>query len=132
MHIDKKVYQHKHVIQALTMPTSPNRDYKLGGLGLVFEIDSRLADCFSKRVNEHKLKQLIQAEFKGPQHDYDTCETAFLALGAVDCCWHITTVRKDDGLPEKYEYLKGCGKHLNYKLTIFRAEDFARINEVER
>jgi len=128
--LDISVYLNKHVIEALTMTNSSARDYKLGGLGLVFEVDQRLQDCFKQRINEAKLKALIQREFKGPLHDFDGCIMGYFKIAHLPVCWHITTVNKQSGKPEKFRYLKQCGKHLSYKVTVYRAYDFKLIGEV--
>lgn len=122
--LDISVYINKHVIEALTMINSSTRDYKLGGLGLVFEVDLRLQNCFKQRINEAKLKALIQREFKGPLHSFDSCEMGYFKIAELPVCWHITTINRQSGKPEKYRYLKQCGKHLAYKVTVFRAYDF--------
>lgn len=128
--VDMCVYLYRHVIDALAMLPSAARDYKLGGLGLVFEVDQRLQDCFKKRINEAKLKALIQQEFKGPLHELDTCVTGYLKIGELPICWHITTINKQTSKPEKFRYLKQSGKHLSYKLTVYRAFDFKNVGDV--
>lgn len=126
--IDMGVFINNHVVQAITMRPNPQRHYKLGGLGLIFEIDQRLQDCFKKPINELGLKRLIQQEFKGPLHQFDKCEMGYLMFGSIPICWHITTVNKQTGKPEKFRYLKQCGKHLNYKMAVYKAFDFAKLN----
>lgn len=128
--LDISVYINKHVIEALTMINSSARDYKLGGLGLEFEVDQRLQNCFKQRINEAKLKALIQKEFKGPLHDFDSCEMGYFKIAQLPVCWHITTVNRQSGIPEKFKYLRQCGKHLSYKVTVYRAYDFKNIGEV--
>jgi len=128
--LDITVYLNKHVIEALTMINSSARNYKLGGLGLAFEVDQRLQDCFKQRINEAKLKALIQKEFKGPLHDFDSCSMGYFKIAHLPVCWHITTINKQNGKPEKFRYLKQCGKHLSYKMTVYRAYDFKLIGEV--
>jgi len=130
--IDISVYLHRHVIEALTMFPSTARDYKLGGLGLVFEVDQRLQNCFENRINEAKVKALIQREFKDPLHEFDRSEMGYIKIGALPICWHITTVNKQTGKPESFRYLKQCGKHLAYKVTVYKAIDFAKINVLEK
>lgn len=126
--LDISVYINKHVIEALTMINSSVRDYKLGGLGLAFEIDQRLQDCFKQRINEAKLKTLIQKKFNGPLHDFDDCTMGYFKISELPVCWHITTINRKSGKPEKFRYLRQCGKHLSYKMTVYRAYDFARLN----
>ncbi len=125
--IDIAVYINKHVIEALSMKPSPSRDYKLSGLGIVFEVEKKLQACFKNKINEVQLISLIQKEFKGPIHKFDTCEIGFLHFKKIPVFWHVTTINKQSGQPEKYFFLKRCGKHLNYKMTVYRAVDFAKV-----
>jgi hypothetical protein len=126
--IDIAVFLNRHVVQAITMQPCSQRDYKLAGLGVIFEVDQRLQDCFKKPFNELGLKKQIQQAFKGPTHQFDTCETGYLMLGVLPICWHISTVHKQTGKPEKFRYLEYCGKHLNYQMKVYRALDFAKLN----
>jgi len=130
--IDVSVYLNRHVIEALTMLPNSARDYKLGGLGLVFEVDERLHEHFDKRLDIAKVKDLIQRKFSGPIHKFDTCEIGYIKIGALPICWHITTVNRQSGKTEQFKYLKQCGKHLAYKMTLYKSIDFAKINLLEK
>jgi len=126
-HIDMAVYTNQHVVQAISMPGGPARDYKLRGMGVIFEIDQRLRDSFKYAISTPELIGLIQKQFKGASHTLDTCEMGYLNFGSLPICWHITTVNKTSGVYEKHRYLEECGKHLAFKLTVYRATDFAKI-----
>jgi len=126
-YIDMAVFTNTHVIQAISMPEGPSRDYKLGGLGLVFEVDQRLQNSFTSDIKASALKAVIQKLFKGPLHTFDTCETGYLKIGSLPICWHITTIKKSNGKYETFRFSKQCGKHLAYKLTMYRAYDFSRV-----
>lgn len=117
------------MIKALHLRDTPERSYKLAMAGLEFVIDERLQAAFTKKINEMKLKLCIQKSFKGPLHLYDTSELGYININGLPVVWHITTVDKITG-----ERVKA--KHFNhqdivFKVTIYKACDFAKINQLE-
>tara|TARA_B100000767_G_C19556015_1_gene446994 strand:+ start:536 stop:772 length:237 start_codon:yes stop_codon:yes gene_type:complete len=76
-----------------------------------------------------KLKFFIQNSFNGPLHDYDECSLGYIKINGLPAVWHITTVDKKTG-----ERVKA--KHFNhqdivFKVTVYKACDFAKINQLE-
>jgi len=127
MHCQIESYVNSWVIRSLDLRECGKRNYQLGGAGLVFKIDKRLADIFTKCINEMKLKLLIQKEFKGVQlHKYDTNELGYLSIGSIPIVWHITNVNKDDGKLVKTKHFQH--QHINFVVTVYKATDFAKLS----
>lgn len=129
---DIAVWANTHVIQALRMRKSYARDYKLNHSNLFFEIDQRVRDTFKKQINEERLKRLIQEKFDGALYTLDYCQLGYLDFVGLPIVWHITFLCKKSGQKVKPIYLKngGQGNFFDYKLTVHRAKDFQRVNEL--
>ena len=118
------------IISALTKSRQEQLEI-LGGSDLYFEVDYRLAACFTDPLNKLGLKALIKKDFKGPLHKYDFCEFNFFKLGQLDAVWHITMICKKTRASTKRVYYKsaGIGNLFDFKVTAYRACDFSRITE---
>lgn len=128
-HCEIEAYVNSGVIKALHLRDTPERSYKLAKAGLLFAIDERLQAAFKNRINEMKLKLFIQNSFNGPLHLYDECSIGYVNITGLPAVWHITTHDKKTG-----ERVKA--KHFNhqdivFKVTVYKACDFAKINQLE-
>ncbi|OUR59698.1 hypothetical protein A9Q74_16495 [Colwellia sp. 39_35_sub15_T18] len=126
-HCEIEAYVNSGVIKALHLRDTPERSYKLAKADLQFVIDERLQVSFSKKINEIKLKLFIQKSFKGPLHLYDTSELCYININGLPAVWHITTVDKNIGEMVKAKHFQH--QNIVFKLTVFKACDFARINQ---
>jgi hypothetical protein len=122
-----EAYVNSGVIKALHLRDTPERSYRLGRAGLQFVIDARLQAAFKKRINEMKLKTHIQNSFKGQLHLYDTSALGYISINGLPAVWHITTVDKKTG--EKIKAKHFNHENITFKVTIYKACDFAQINQ---
>jgi len=124
-----EAYVNSSVIRALHLRDTQEQSYKLGGAGLLFVIDERLQAAFTKKINETKLKLFIQKSFNGPLHLYDTSELGYININGLPVVWHITTVDKKTGEKVKAKHFQH--QNIVFKVTVFKACDFAQINQLE-
>jgi hypothetical protein len=121
-----EAYVNSGVIKALHLRDTSERSYKLAKAGLEFVIDEKLQAAFTKRINEMKLKTHIQKSFKGQLHLYDECSLGYISINGLPAVWHITTVDKKTG--EKIKAKHFNHENITFKVTIYKACDFAQIN----
>jgi len=121
-----EAYVNSNVIKVLHLRDTIERSYKLAKAGLQFVIDERLEVAFSKKINEMKLKLLIQKSFKGPLHLYDECSIGYIKINGLPAVWHITTVDKKTGERVKAKHFQH--QDIVFKVTVFKAVDFAKTN----
>ena len=126
-HCDIEAYVNSSVIKALHLRDTPERSYKLAKAGLEFVIDEKLQADFTKKINEMKLKLFIQKQFQGPLYDFDTCEIGYIKIGSLPVAWHITTHDKKTGEKVKAKHFQH--ESIAFKVTVYKACDFAKINQ---
>jgi len=126
-HCEVEAYVNSGVIKALHLRDTTERSYKLAKAGLEFVIDEKLQAAFQKKIYEMKLKLLIQKNFNGPLHLYDECSIGYVSINGLPAVWHITTVDKKTGERVKAKHFQH--QDIVFKVTIYKACDFARINQ---
>ena len=128
-HCEIEAYVNSVLIKALHLRDTPERSYKLAKAGLQFVIDERLQAAFAKKINEMKLKLLIQKSFKGPLHDYDECNIGYISINGLPATWHITTHDKKTGKKVKAKHFNH--ENITFKFTVFKSVDFAKKISLE-
>jgi hypothetical protein len=124
-----EAYVNSNVIKVLHLRDTIERSYKLAKAALEFVIDEKLQAAFTKKINEMKLKTHIQKSFKGPLHLYDTSELGYISINGLPAVWHITTHDKKTGERVKAKHFQH--QDIVFKVTVYKACDFAKINQLE-